>query len=117
MSSELKNLVKEMWKAGLKKEAKALAQIKVARGMSNDDRDLQFRIFNKVLSNLGVGDQSNLFIDMKKSQAVFDVSDMGLTEFPRFLERLLRQLAEIGTKDYKLDRVDRKDPTRVYIKI
>lgn len=117
MNTEVKGLVRDLLKSGFKKEAKALLdQVRTAKGISNEERDLQFRIFNKVLNRLGRR-ETNLVIDMKKGVARFDVDNMGLIEFPRFLERLLQDLGEIGTRHYKLDRVDRKDPMRVYIKL
>lgn len=116
MSKEIKELVADLWRSGFKKEAHSLARLHVAKGITNENRDLQYRIFSQVLSDLGAGD-ANLVIDMKKSVAQFDVKNMSLVQFPKFLERLLRGLNETGTKDYTLDHIDRKDPMRVFIKI
>jgi len=114
MSPEVKKLATDLWHAGCKKEARAL--LRLARGVSADERDLQFRIFNQILDGLGMG-ETNLTVDQKSGLASFDVSDMSIVQFPKFLERLMRNLQTSGTRKYKLDHIDRKDPMRVYIKL
>lgn len=110
---EAKALVADLWKSGHKAEAKAL--VRLARGVSEDDKDLQYKVFNDLLNDMGVSDP-RLNIDSKKSLASFYVNGLSIVEFPRFLERFMRHLFENGTRKYKLDHIDRKDPMRVYIK-
>lgn len=110
---EAKTLIADLWKAGLKDEARSV--LRIARGVSQDDRNLQFKIFNDVLNDVGLQDP-RLDIDAKKGQASFYVHNMSILEFPRFLERLMRKLAESGTRKYSLARIDRSDPMKVFIK-
>ncbi len=111
---EAKALIADLWKAGHKSEARAI--MRLARGMNHDERNLQFKIFNDVLNDMGVR-EPRLDVDAKKSMASFFVHGMSIVEFPRFLERLMRNLYENGTRKYKLDHIDRRDPMRVYIKM
>jgi len=114
MNSELKESIRDLWKSGLKKEARELYRI--AKSLTDDDRNLQERIFSSVLSSFNLSNP-RLFIDQKKGIASFIASDMTLTGFPRFLERLLSRLNDEGTRKYELDHIDRTDPMRVYIKM
>jgi len=112
---EAKTLVAELWRAGHKDEARAL--VRLARGLSQDDRNLQFKIFNDILNDMGVAD-ARLNVDAKKGMASFYVNGMSMVEFPRFLERFMRNLYENGTSHkYKLDHIDRRDPMQVFVKI
>lgn len=116
-NEEAKSLVRELWAAGHKDEARELVRLRLARTLSQDDRNLQYKIFNDILNDLGVSDPG-LTVDAKKGVASFYVRGMSIVGFPGFLERLLRNLHESGTSDkYKLDHIDRKDPMRVFIRI
>jgi len=110
----VKETIVELWKKGHRAEAREL--LRIAKSLSAEDRNLQFKIFDEILSDMGLTNP-RLSIDAKRGVASFFVTGMSLIEFPRFLERLLRNLGERGTRDYKLDKVDRSDPMRVYIKI
>ena len=114
MNTEIKESIRSLWESGLKKEARELYRI--AKSLTDEERDLQTRIFSSVLSSLGLSSHK-LFIDQKKGLASFETSDMTLTGFPRFLERLLSRLNDEGTRTYELDHVDRSDPMKVYIKM
>lgn len=111
---EAKALIAELWQSGHKDEARAL--LRVARGISQEDRNLQFKIFNDALNDMGVQDP-RLMVDAKRGMASFYIHGMSIVEFPRFLERFMRNLFENGTRKYKLDHIDRKDPMRVFIKL
>lgn len=90
--------------------------MRLARGVTQEDRDLQYKIFNDILNSMGVQDP-RLLVDAKKGMASFYIHGMSIVEFPRFLERFMRTLIEDGTRKYKLDHIVRTDPMRVFIKL
>jgi len=115
MSSETKTLISDLWKAGFKKEARAIFRM-ARKGIAGKEAELQTRIFSRVLDSMGLR-EPNLQVDSDTGLVSFSVEDMGIVEFPRFLERLFLRLRDQGTRNYKLDRVERTDPTRVFVKL
>jgi len=114
MNKEIKESIRSLWESGLRSEAKELYRI--AKSMTEEERDLQERIFLNVLASLGVNNP-RLFVDKAKGLVSFVYEDATLTGFPKFLEKFLLRLNNEGTKDYELDHIDRSDPMRVYIKM
>lgn len=112
---ETKTLIADLWKAGFKKEARAVFHM-ARKGVSGKEMELQMRIFSRVLDSLGIR-EPDLRMEPNTGLISFEASDMGIVEFPRFLERLLLRLNDEGTRKYKLDHVNRTDPMRVFIQL
>lgn len=113
MSSEIKQTIKELWKAGLKKEAKAL--LRIARGMTNDEQRRHINIFADALHDQGLGPEAHLQVDPKTKIVTFQADGFSLVQFPEFLDRLLQTVNQSG--NYKLRDVKRGPHTIVRISI
>lgn len=115
MDREEKKLIKDLLASGHSKEA--VSVYKTAVRLTAKEQERQIAIISDALDYAGFSNP-NLIVDLNKGVASFFARNMSLVDFPRALENLLGELESTGTREYKLQRVDRSvSPTRVYLKL
>lgn len=116
MNPEEKDLLRKLWARGQKDLVRQLvASYKESKALPKEEAQDQFRIFSSVLGDIGLQGTS-IKVDAKKGVVSFVVKGVSIVEFPRFISRVLSRLNDEGTREYKLDHVERKDPMRVFIR-